>query len=107
MEKWKETQEKKANGGKGKKRGRQSALGEDTPTNGSAKKGRKSSPKDKSSSGASFKPPSGSWEDAVVSIDACEGPDGQVMVYLTWEGGAKSQHPLAAVYKRCPQKVYY
>lgn len=103
--------EKKNNGAKSKKRGRQSAAAEDTPTNGSAKRGRKSahpseaSPVDKSSKGTQFKPPSGSWEDSVVAIDACEGSDGQVMVYLTWQGGAKSQHPLVQVYKRCPQKV--
>jgi chromobox protein 1 len=52
-----------------------------------------------------FKPPTGSWEDEVTGIDACEGSQGKVVVYLTWKGGDKSQHPLAQVYKRCPQKV--
>lgn len=38
-------------------------------------------------------------------IDACEGKDGNVLAFLTWKSGAKTQHPLAQVYKRCPQKV--
>jgi len=54
-----------------------------------------------------FKPPSGSWEEEVKAIDACEGTDGQVQVYLTWRNGHKTQHPLDMVYKRCPQKVNY
>lgn len=52
-----------------------------------------------------FKPPSGTWEEDVVMIDACEGTEGKVNVYLTWKSGHKTQHPLAQVYKRCPQKV--
>jgi chromobox protein 1 len=52
-----------------------------------------------------FKPPSGSWEDEVQTIDACEGTNGEVVVFLQWATGHRTQHPLAAVYKRCPQKV--
>jgi len=55
---------------------------------------------------AAFKPPTGSWEDEVQGIDACEGTDGNVMVFLQWASGHKTQHPLEQVYKRCPQKVY-
>lgn len=56
-----------------------------------------------------FKPPTGSWEEEVVEIDACEGTEGNVFVYLTWKGGHKSFHPLSQIYKRCPQKMlkYY
>jgi len=54
---------------------------------------------------ATFKPPTGSWEDDVQGIDACEGTDGQVMVFLQWSNGQKTQHPLHVVYKRCPQKM--
>ncbi len=54
---------------------------------------------------AAFKPPTGSWEDDVEGIDACEGTDGNVMVFLQWASGHKTQHPLEQVYKRCPQKV--
>lgn len=38
-------------------------------------------------------------------IDACEGTEGSVVVFLTWKGGQKTQHPLVQVYKRCPQKM--
>jgi chromobox protein 1 len=92
-------EEKKQAAKKGKKRGR---------SNG-AKRGRKAHPASgtppASVKNAEFKPPSGSWEDQVVNIDACEGAEGSVVVYLTWRGGHKTQHPLFQVYKRCPQRV--
>lgn len=94
---------------KGKKRGRSSTG---TGANGTAaKKGRKNGRHPASATPPAgvketqFKPPTGSWEDEVVGIDACEGSQGTVIVYLTWKGGQKTQHPLAQVYKRCPQKV--
>lgn len=96
---------------KSKKRGRAS-TGAENGTNGSSKRGRKSGTHPATASPpasaekAEFKPPTGSWEDAVVAIDACEGNEGAVVVYLTWQGGQKSQHPLPQVYKRCPQKVW-
>jgi chromobox protein 1 len=52
-----------------------------------------------------FKPPSGSWEDAIEKIDACEGVGGTVRIYVTWKGGQKTQQTTEQVYKRCPQKV--
>ena len=93
---------------KGKKRGRPS-TGADGP-NGSAKKTKKighpaATTPPSSAKAAEFKPPTGSWEEDVVGIDACEGPEGAIVVYLTWKGGQKSQHPTAQVYKRCPQRV--
>ena len=103
---WKE---KKAAGGKGKKRARTSTA---SAANGTpVKKGRKNGSHPASSTPPAgvketeFKPPTGSWEDAVVGIDACEGNAGTIVVYLTWKGGQKTQHPLSQVYKRCPQKV--
>lgn len=54
---------------------------------------------------SNFKPPSGSWEEDVKAIDACEGTNGDVHVYLTWRDGHRTQHPLDMVYKRCPQKM--
>lgn len=105
LEQWRE---KKA-AGKGKKRGRVSTA---SAANGApAKRGRKNGSHPAESTPpagakeAEFKPPTGSWEDEVVGIDACEGNAGAVVVYLTWKGGQKTQHPLAQVYKRCPQKV--
>lgn len=94
---------------KGKKRGRASTTTE-SGVNGS-KRGKKngahpaSSTPPASAKSAEFKPPSGNWEEEVVGIDACEGNGGNIVVYLTWKSGEKSQHPLHQVYKRCPQKV--
>ena len=93
---------------KGKKRGRASTTTD--AANGSAKKTKKighpaASTPPASAKAAEFKPPTGSWEEDVVGIDACEGPEGAIVVYLTWKGGQKSQHPTAQVYKRCPQRV--
>ncbi|KAA8565992.1 hypothetical protein MFRU_022g00370 [Monilinia fructicola] len=92
----------------GKKRGRPSAGAGTPQTNG--KKSRKNGHPSSSTPPASlepyqFKPPSGSWEDDVVTIEAMEGPNAEVIVYLTWKGGYKSQHSLHQVYKRCPQKM--
>jgi len=96
-------EEKKAN----KKRGRAS-TGTPQGTNG-VKKSRKNGAHPASATPPAgfteFKPPTGSWEEEVTGIDACEGSGGKVIVYLTWRGGHKSQHPLPQVYKRCPQKV--
>lgn len=94
---------------KGKKRGRSSTANE--PAVDGAKRGRKNGthPLDgtppASADSADFKPPSGSWEEEVVGIDACEGHEGAIIVFLTWKNGVKSQHALSQVYKRCPQKV--
>ncbi|KAF7854596.1 hypothetical protein EAF04_010405 [Stromatinia cepivora] len=92
----------------GKKRGRPSTGAATPQTNG--KKSRKNGHPSSSTPPASldskqFRPPTGSWEDDVVTIEAMEGPNAEVIVYLTWKGGAKSQHPLHQVYKRCPQKM--
>ncbi|KAG4420056.1 hypothetical protein IFR04_006815 [Cadophora malorum] len=107
---WEEKKAEAASGKKGKKRGRASTG---TPLENGAKRGRKSKDHPASATppssvaAADFKPPTGSWEDAVVAIDACEGTEGSVVVYLTWKGGHKTQHPLAQVYKRCPQKMLH
>jgi chromobox protein 1 len=90
---------------KGKKRGRPSA-----PTEVKTAKRRKNgslaaSFTPASAKAAEFEPPSGNWEEEVVEIDACKDSKGNIVVYLTWKGGEKSQHPLDQVYKRCPQKV--
>lgn len=100
-------QEKKETAKKGKKRNR-AGTGAEAPNG--TKRGKKNGhPKDESPpasvSKAEWKPPTGSWEEAVTGIDACEGNDNNVVVYLTWKGGHKTQHPLSQVYKRCPQKM--
>lgn len=101
---WKE---KKEAAKKSKKRSRAS-TGTEAPNG--TKRGKKNGhPKDGSPplSAKEWKPPTGSWEDMVTGIDACEGGKGDVVVYLTWKGGHKTQHPLAQVYKRCPQKMLH
>jgi chromobox protein 1 len=108
MEAWREKKAAAA-AKKGKKRSRASDA--NGSSNGTAKRGRKSSTHPAtetppaSAKKAEFKPPSGSWEEEVTGIDACEGAEGNVIVYLTWKGGHKSQHPLSQIYKRCPQRV--
>jgi hypothetical protein len=93
---------------KGKKRGRVSTG---TPQNGgkkSKKNGTGAHPavgSPPASSEKKFVPPTGNWEDLIESIEACEGEDEKVIVYLTWKVGAKTQHPLAQIYKRCPQRM--
>lgn len=53
-----------------------------------------------------WKPPSGSWEDHVETVDMCQDEnDGSFIVYLTWKNGKKTQHPKEVTYRRCPQKV--
>ena len=54
---------------------------------------------------AKFKLPSGNWEEEVVGIDGCERFEGNIIIYLSWKDGRKSQHPLVQVNERCPQKV--
>ncbi|QSZ35874.1 hypothetical protein DSL72_006996 [Monilinia vaccinii-corymbosi] len=108
MEQFNEKKAEAAEKKQGKKRGRPS-TGPATPQ-ASGKKSRRNSHPSSTTPPASlepaqFKPPSGSWEDDVLTIEAMEGPNAEVVVYLTWKGGHKSQHPLHAVYKRCPQKM--
>ncbi|KHJ31449.1 putative heterochromatin protein one protein [Erysiphe necator] len=92
---------------KGKKRGR--ASGGKTSNGQKRRKTSDSHPASTtppvSAKSARFKPPTGSWEEDVTAIDACEGTQGNILVFLTWKGGHKSQHPLHQVYKRCPQKM--
>lgn len=94
---------------KGKKRAR-SSTGVDTPSNGTkrGRKGKNDHPLDTTppaSASREFAPPTGNWEEEVRDIDACEGKDGKPIVFVTWKNGNKSQHPLAQIYKRCPQKM--
>lgn len=95
----------------GRKRGRQSESA--TPIE-SGKRTKKSNahPLDStppaSAKLAQWKPPSGSWEDHVESVDMCQDEEnGGFIVYLTWKNGKKTQHPKEVVYRRCPQKVRF
>jgi hypothetical protein len=56
-------------------------------------------------------PPPGSWEHEVEYIDTVEenidAKTGLPMrfVYVLWNGGQKTQHPLKIINQKCPQKV--
>lgn len=53
-----------------------------------------------------WQPPSGSWEDDIENIDACEEEGGgKLVVYLNWKNGQKTKHETSVIYKKCPQKV--
>ncbi|KAL9948343.1 hypothetical protein D7B24_003447 [Verticillium nonalfalfae] len=91
-----------------KKRGRPASS---TPA-ASSKRARKSRdhPSDStppaSATANTWKPPSGSWEDDVTTIDACEDEEtGKLIVYLNWKNGQKTKHTTDVIYKRCPQKM--
>jgi hypothetical protein len=91
---------------KGRKRGRQSNSA--TPAE---KRSRKNGhPADSTPPATArqieWKPPSGSWDDEVDTVDMCQDEEnGTFIVYLTWKNGKKTQHPKEVVYRRCPQKV--
>ncbi|ROT36617.1 hypothetical protein SODALDRAFT_345920 [Sodiomyces alkalinus F11] len=94
---------------KNRKRGRASTGA--TPSS-SSKRARKNGkhPADStppaSAKANAWKPPSGSWEDEVETIDACEDEQtGKLIVYLNWKNGQKTKHGTDVIYKRCPQKM--
>ncbi|KAJ4393442.1 hypothetical protein N0V93_002652 [Gnomoniopsis smithogilvyi] len=93
----------------GRKRQRQSKSATPVETTKRIKKD-KSHPLDStppaSAKAAEWKPPSGSWEDHVETVDMCQDEnDGTFIVYLTWKNGKKTQHPKEVIYRRCPQKM--
>ncbi|KAI0477180.1 heterochromatin protein one [Xylariaceae sp. FL0804] len=92
---------------KSKKRGRPSTG---TPTNGTKRRRNGDHPADStppaSGNARAWKPPAGTWEDEIESIDACHDENtSKLMVYLTWKNGHKTQHDTKVIYQRCPQKM--
>ncbi|CAN8097915.1 unnamed protein product [Discula destructiva] len=92
----------------GRKRGRQSNSA--TPADPKRVKKQNGHPLDStppaSARAVEWKPPSGSWEDHVETVDMCQDEnDGSFIVYLTWKNGKKTQHPKEVIYRRCPQKM--
>ncbi|TGJ83530.1 hypothetical protein E0Z10_g5231 [Xylaria hypoxylon] len=90
---------------KTKKRGRPSTG---TPVNGTKRRRNESHPASATppASTRAWKPPPGSWEEQVESIDACHDENtGKLIVYLTWKDGQKTQHDTKVIYSRCPQKM--
>lgn len=93
-----------------RKRGRQSNSAAPVETTKRSKKNNGHHPLDStppaSAKAAEWKPPSGSWEDEVETVDMCQDEEnGNFIVYLKWKNGKKTQHPKEVVYRRCPQKV--
>ncbi|RYP75827.1 hypothetical protein DL771_002091 [Monosporascus sp. 5C6A] len=91
---------------KTKKRGRPSSSA--TPANSTKKRRNGSHPASSTppASGRPWKPPVGSWEEEIESIDACHDENtGKLIVYLTWKNGQKTQHDTKVIYQRCPQKM--
>ncbi|KXJ89697.1 chromo domain-like protein [Microdochium bolleyi] len=88
---------------KGKKRGRPAASGAAAGKRRKADHPRDGTPP---ASTKAWKPPAGSWEDEVDTIDACHDENsGKLIVYLTWKNGQKTQHETKVIYQRCPQKM--
>lgn len=90
---------------RGKKRGRPSGG---AGPSASSKRARGSHPTSTSTppAPAVWMPPSGSWEDEIKEIDACEDEGkGKLVVYLNWKTGHKTKHDTSVIYKKCPQKV--
>lgn len=55
-----------------------------------------------------WRPPVGSWEDKIHTIDGCEDADnGDRIVYVTWKGGERTKHKAQAMHVKCPQKVRF
>ncbi|TGZ78237.1 chromo domain-like protein [Ascodesmis nigricans] len=47
-----------------------------------------------------------SWEEDVIAIDTIEkNNDGQLVCFVQWKDGKKSQHPIQDIYKKCPQRM--
>lgn len=52
-----------------------------------------------------WKPPAGSWENEISHIDTIERISKGLVCYVQWVNGRKSQHDLAVLYKKCPQRM--
>lgn len=91
----------KPQGGK-KRKGRKSAADTDNGTPASTKRMKKEK---------EWSPPPGLWEtdvDFVSTVEEIKDPATGKMAryaYLHWKNDRKTQHPLAHVYQKCPQKV--
>lgn len=54
-----------------------------------------------------WRPPSGSWEDHIQTIDGCDDAgNGDLIVYITWKGGEQTKHKAQLLHTKCPQKVH-
>ncbi|KAI9842884.1 MAG: hypothetical protein M1838_002928 [Thelocarpon superellum] len=56
---------------------------------------------------ADWTPPSGIWEDDIQAIDTVEHDTDGLHVYVQWNNGRKTRHPIERAYKKCPQKMLH
>ncbi|EJT80636.1 heterochromatin protein one [Gaeumannomyces tritici R3-111a-1] len=92
---------------KGKKRGRPSTSGAPSSTKKSRANGGAAVDSDASETRkpGAWKPPAGSWEDQIDHVDMTRDTSGDLIVWLTWKNGEKSQHKAQQAYTRAPQKM--
>lgn len=102
---------------KDKKRGRPSQS--DTPESTTAKKAKQSrlsQSKVKADSpattplekikGQDWTPPKGTWDGKVQHVETIrQDEDGSLQVFLMWNDGKQSKHPVEKCYEKCPQTV--
>ncbi|KAI9772371.1 MAG: hypothetical protein M1835_006275 [Candelina submexicana] len=89
--------------------GKKARLSGATPdTSASAKKRRLDDTGATTSGNKKWTPPAGSWEDEVMNVDTIEQTqDEGLQVFLGWNNGHKSKHPIEVTYKRCPLKMLH
>ncbi|KAI9672972.1 MAG: hypothetical protein M1817_003136 [Caeruleum heppii] len=61
----------------------------------------------KGSKSGDWEPPKGSWEKEISSVDTIEQDDRGFHVYLQWNNGRKTRHPIEVTYEKCPQKMLH
>ncbi|KAH8666278.1 hypothetical protein BX600DRAFT_435689 [Xylariales sp. PMI_506] len=93
-------------GAMGKKRGRPLVT---TPVSTGRKRTKRDNPESATPPATAlkaWKPPAGSWDEHVKTIDACHDEStGKMICYLTWNNGQRTQHERQVVYQRAPQKM--
>ncbi|KAF2152938.1 chromo-domain-containing protein [Myriangium duriaei CBS 260.36] len=96
----------KPKGGRGKRKA-VSTTSSPAPAAPAARAGR---PTKKAKANGEWKPPVGSWEDEVESIQTISDDiDDELNVFMLFNDGHKSKHPMSLVRQKCPQKLldYY
>ncbi|KZF22515.1 chromo-domain-containing protein [Xylona heveae TC161] len=54
-----------------------------------------------------WRPPNEKWEDDIMTIDTMEQDETGLYVYLNWNNGRMTKHPVQTVYARCPMKMLH
>ena len=99
---------------KGTKRKSTAATSQDTPEVSSSltkRRGRKAPKTEEAAEEKTATLPEGSWEHHVQSVDAIEMSEegehkGNLMIYLLWNNGSRTQHTALQCRSKCPNKVF-